>query len=125
MADFFPDVANIRYEGPDSTDLAELEEAGDEALDQGAATTTLALTSAEAEGLLAFTHYNVGDTATAELLTGLEVVDVISAITVTVGDTGIDVTPVFGDPDSLDPQMKLSQMIAAQRAHIRAIEQRR
>lgn len=111
--------------GPDSFDTTELVQAGQETLDAGAATTALSLTSAEAVGLQAFTHYNVGDTATAELLTGLEVVDVITAIRVEIGDTGVDVTPVFGKPETLDPQLTLAKMIAAQRARIRALETRR
>lgn len=112
-------------EGPDSFDNPELDQAGEEALDSGAETTNLAITAAEAAGLQAFRDYQVGDRATAELLTGVSIVDIITAITVTVGDSGADVTPTFGDPDATDPRASQAQIIRGLRRDIRRLQARR
>ncbi|MGH3497860.1 MAG: Gp37-like protein [Nocardioidaceae bacterium] len=105
-----------------SSDAAELDQAGQTALKAGVDTTTLALVAGEAEGLKAFRDYAPGDTATGEVLTGVSVTDVITAITVSVSSTGIDVTPVFGDPNTTAPPMAQAAMIRALRRRIRNLE---
>lgn len=115
----------VFVDGPDSFDNPELDQAGLEALDSGAATTNLSVTAAEAEGLMAFRDYNVGDKVTARLLTGVSVADVITAITVTVSDTGVDVAPAFGDPDATSPVQRRNQIIRAVRRDVKRLQTRR
>jgi hypothetical protein len=90
-------------QGPASYDDTELDQAADEALDQGEPQVNISVVAAETPSQLAFVDYTVGDTATARL--GAQtLVDTITAIQVTVGDGGPVVTPVFGDPDGIDPR---------------------
>ena len=110
---------------PDSFDNTELDQAGEEALDAGASTTSLALTATEAEGLLAFQDYDVGDKATGELVTGVSVVDVITSIEVAVTATGVDVTPMFGDPDAHQPELAQAQLIRGLRREVKQLQTRR
>lgn len=112
-------------DGPDSFDNPELDQAGEEALDDAAETNTLTFTAAESEGLRAFRDYDVGDKATGELLTGLSVEDVITSIAVHITDDGVEVVPTFGDPDRKDPDLQLAQMIKGLRRQVRALERRR
>lgn len=114
----------IFVDGPDTFDPAELQQAGRDALTSGAATRTLALVSSEAEGMQAFTHYNVGDLATAEVLTGASVVDVITSIEVSVTDDGLDVAPVFGNPSATDAQLDIAEQVGALRKALRRQERK-
>lgn len=115
----------VFVDGPQSFDDPELQEAGDESLDSGAATSSLRVEAAEADGLLAFTHYNVGDIASASLVTGLDITDTISSIRVAFGASGLDVTPTFGDPDADDPLVSMAQLVRALRGHIKRLQARR
>lgn len=113
-------------DGPSSFDNPELDQAGEEALDSDAETNTMTFVAAEAEGLRAFTDYQVGDKATGELISGgLKVTDVITSIGVTADDSGIEVKPGFGDPDRKDPAMQLGQLIKRVRRDVRNIITRR
>lgn len=115
----------VFVDGPQSFDDAELDAAGTEALDAGTPSVSLSVEAAEAAGQRAFTHYNVGDLAAATLATGLDVVDVISSISVSVDDTGVTVTPTFGDPDAADPAVSTAQLLRALRRDVRALAARR
>jgi len=107
-----------------SFDPPDLEQAGNEALDGGAATTSLTVTAAEAEGMRAFTHYRAGDIAAAELTTGLAVTDVISGIEVRCDTSGPVVTPKFGDPDADDPFSETPNVVAALQRDVRQLQTR-
>jgi hypothetical protein len=97
-------------QGPASYDDTELDQAADEALDQGEPQVNVQVVAAETPSQLAFTHFDVGDTATA-VLGAQTLTDVISAIKVTVDENGPKVTPVFGDPDGIDPRDKHAQLL--------------
>lgn len=101
----------IFVDGPASFDPAELTQAGQEALLQGAETQNLKLTAAEAEGMQAFTHYNVSDIATGAVVEGAEIVAPISSIKVTFDETGVTVEPTFGDPDAANPDVQLGETV--------------
>lgn len=115
----------VFVEGPDSFDNTELDEAGDEALESGAQTVNLSLTAAETEGLLAFRDYAPGDKATAEILTGLSIVDVITSVEVRVDENGVDVVPTFGDPDAKKPALQMAQLVRAVRRDVKNLQTRR
>jgi len=111
--------------GPQSYDAADIVQAGEEALTDGKGRTNVALNAIDSSGLMAFRDYNVGEKATATLDIGLEVVDVISSISVTVGDDGFpEIVPTFGKPDASDPLLSLADVIRAQDRRIRSQEQR-
>lgn len=114
----------VFVDGPATFDPAELQQAGREALAEGAETRTLALTSAESEGQQAFRHFNVGDIATGEVLTGASVQDVIRSITVTVDENGIDVAPTFGNPSATDATLDLAEQIGELRRALRYQERK-
>lgn len=101
----------VFVDGPATFDPAELQQAGRTALTEGAETRTLALTSAESEGQQAFYHFNVGDIATGEVLTGASVQDVITSIAVTVDENGIDVAPTFGNPNATDGALDIGEQV--------------
>jgi hypothetical protein len=115
----------VFVDGPDSFDPAELIQAGRQALAEGAATRTLGITAAEDEGTLAFRDYNVGDRITQGVLPGVEVEDVVAAISVTVNlDAGVTVAPVVGNPEALDEGLDLANQIRLLRRAIRQQERK-
>lgn len=109
--------------GPSSYDAADLQQAGIEELKNGAATTNVALTGTDSAGLSAFTHYNVGDKVTGQLVTGLDAIDVITSIKVEVGDGPPKITATFGDPSADDPVVSMAQLVRNQDRRIRKLEQ--
>jgi hypothetical protein len=90
-------------QGPASFDDVELDQAADEDLDAGAPVVNASITVAETPSQQAFTHYGVSDTATA-ILGAQSLVGPITAIDVTVDESGPTVKTVFGDPDGIDPR---------------------
>ncbi|HEX8489308.1 MAG TPA: hypothetical protein VF642_12240 [Propionibacteriaceae bacterium] len=114
----------VFVDGPATFDPAELQQAGRQALTEGAETRTLALTSAESEGQQAFRHFAVGDIATGEVLTGASVQDVITSIAVTVDENGIDVVPTFGNPSATDATLDLAEQVGALRRALRYQERK-
>lgn len=115
----------IFVDGPQSYDAPELDQAGTEELTSGASTETLTLTSAEAEGLMAFRDYQVGDKAYGEVLEGESVTDVITAIGVEISSNGFDITPTFGDPNAAVPLLSLASIISQLRSDVRSLQTRR
>lgn len=109
--------------GPSSYDNADLVQAGEEALKEGAAVTNVALSGTDSEGLSAFTHYNVGDKVTGQLLTGLDVVDTITSIKVSVTDGAPQIVATFGDPSADDPVLSMAQLVQSLHRRIRQLEQ--
>jgi hypothetical protein len=110
--------------GPSSYDVADLQAAGTEALLEGVPVNNVSLTAADSEGLQAFTHYNVGDKVTGQLEVGVDVVDIISSISVRVEDGYPEVVPTFGDPSAEDPMVALAELVRAMARRVRHIEQR-
>jgi hypothetical protein len=110
--------------GPSSYDVADLQAAGTEALLEGVPINNVSLTAADSEGLQAFTHYNVGDKVTGQLEVGIDVVDIISSISVRVEDGYPEVVPTFGDPSAEDPMVALAELVRAMARRVRHIEQR-
>lgn len=109
----------IFVDGPSSFDPEELTQAGQQALTEGAETRTLSFTSAESEGMMAFFHYDVGDKATAEVMTGASVNDVITSISVTLDENGLTIGPVFGNPSATDAEMDLAEQIGQLKRAVR------
>lgn len=114
----------VFIDGPQSFDNDELDEAGTEAID-ASESTSLTVEAAESAGLLAFRDYNVGDIASATLLTGLDITDVITQIEVKVGDDGVTVTPAFGDPDAGNPEVSLAQIVRGVKRDVKQLAARR
>ena len=112
-------------DGPSSFDFPELDQAGEEALDEGAETNTLTMTAAESEGLRAFRDYQPGDKATGELADKTTITDVITSVSVTVNDDGVDVVPTFGDPDRKDPAIAIGKLIKGVRREVKHLQTRR
>jgi hypothetical protein len=113
-------------DGPSSFDPEELRAAGEQAILDGSATRTLSLTSAEAEGLMAFWHYNVGDRGVGAVLANATVTDVITSIGVTIdADTGISVAPVFGNPSATDATLDLAEQLGDLKRAVRHQQRRR
>lgn len=110
--------------GPQSYDDADLQQAGEEALKDGAPRVDVALTAADTEGLQPFTDFNEGDMATAELGSGLSVVDVISSFGCSMEEGFVTVAPTFGDPASQEPLVGLAQLIRSTNRRLRAQEQK-
>lgn len=111
--------------GPSSYDDSDLQQAGEEALKEGASKVDVTLTVADTDGLVAFRDYQVGDLATGQLETGLSIVDNISSIKVAVAqDSPLTVTPTFGNPTNDDPVLTLAQLIRSQDRRLRAQEQK-
>ena len=111
-------------DGPASYDDNDLTEAGEEALKEGASTTNVEFEAADTAGLQAFRHFNVGDTVTGELETGLAVTDVISSINVTISEGYPEITPKFGNPDAEEPMVEMGQLVRHLTRRIRLLEQR-
>lgn len=113
---------------PDTYDADDQIQAGEEALKDGKATVNLTLSAADNEGLLAFTHYNVGDKVRGivdeGLDTELDIVDVITSIRLQVDDGYPDITATFGDPDASEPVNSMAQLIRNQDRRLRQVEQR-
>lgn len=115
----------VFVDGPSSFDPDELRQAGEQALLDGAATRTLALTSSESEGQLAFYDFYVGDKATAELATGASAQDAITSIQVSVStDDGINVAPTFGNPDAGDADLDMADQMIALKQAVRGLQRK-
>lgn len=110
--------------GPSSYDDSDLVQAGKEALEEGIGEVNASLSGTDSEGLQAFTHYNVGDKVTGQLETGLDVVDVITSIKVSVGDSFPEITATFGDPAADDPLVSMAELTRANVRRLRQLEQR-
>lgn len=111
-----------RVVGPGSKDAEELQEAGKEAILNGIGGKSLSITAAEAVGMRAFVHYDVGDIGTAELVEGDALVDTITSIEVAVGSDGVSVTPTFGNPDASQPFARLASFLRQIRRNVKHLE---
>jgi len=114
----------VYVDGPSTKDDNEIVDSGQASLSDGAETRVLTVESAEPAGMQAFTHYQVGDIATAEVATGATATDNISAIAVTFDaqSGGITVTPVFGEPSNVNSSLRIANLIRGLRRDIRRIE---
>jgi hypothetical protein len=111
-------------QGPASYDNDDLDQAGAEAIDEGAVTSNVEFQAADTPGLEAFRDYNVGDKVTGQLAIGLDVEDIISSINVSVTDGYPDVTPKFGDPHTQEPLVAMAEVVRRLNRRIRLLEQR-
>lgn len=115
----------VFVDGPATFDPEELKQAGEQTLIEGAETRTLSLVAAETPHTLAFTHYDVGDKATAEVLTGAAVSDTITSIGVTLGAAdGFTVSPTFGDPAASDVELNIANRIGSTQRAVRHLERK-
>lgn len=106
-------------DGPETFDNTQLDDAGADAIAEGAATTSLAMEAQEPAGTRAFSSFKVGDQVTAIPYPGVSIPDVVQAIRVTHEEAGIpDVTPIFGDPDADDPDAMTSKLIRSLRRDV-------
>ncbi len=115
----------VYVEGPETFDNPPLDDAGEDALAEGAATTTLTMAAAEPAGTWAFRDFRVGDQVTAIPVEGVEIVDVLTSIEV-VHDGGAPlVTPTFGDPDADVPERQAGQITYALRREVQQMKTRK
>lgn len=113
-------------DGPSSFDPEELQQAGEQAILEGSSTRTLTLTSAEAEGLRGFYHFQPGDEATAEVLSGMSVIDSITQMGVAVdADNGIVISTVFGDPSATDADLDITDQLGDVKRALRHVERKK
>lgn len=102
-------------EGPSSFDPDQLEQAGKEALLEGAATYALAITAADTEGQMALRDYPPGSIVTAAFGSTdapTEIKDTVSVIEISVDlQEGITVKPTLGDPSLLNPDEDMSATV--------------
>lgn len=103
----------------DTTTTAELDQAGDEALVDGAETARLTAEVIDTPDQAFGTAYGLGDRVTVELASGAEVADVVRAVRLTASPrTGELVMPVIGTQQATTDQ----QLIQLLRAALRRID---
>lgn len=113
----------VFVEGPDTFDDTVLDEAGRDALAEGAATASLTMEAQEPAGTKAFQAFLPGDRVTAVPLPGVEIADVVTAVRVVHETRGVPaVTPIFGDPDPDDPDARAARLIRALRRDVAAMK---
>ncbi len=97
----------------DTFDPAELDQRGEEALDEGASQAAFTLESADTEMVRYAVDYGLGDTVLVQV--GAEsTTDQVRAVILTVDEEGEVVeAPVVGDPDKPDPLFRLGAVIRA------------
>ncbi len=105
----------VFVDGPETFDVEPLVDAGEDALAEGAAKTTLSMEAQEPAGTKAFRAFRVGDIVTGIPYPGVRIPDVVQAIKVSHEGDSLDVTPIFGDPDEGDPDTYTAALIRALR----------
>lgn len=111
-------------QGPQAFDNSELDEAADQALDEGDPTVGVEVEAVETANQQAWIHYLPGDTVGVKLPTGLDTTIPVVAVKVDVSDQGPTVTTSLGDPDGSDPGAALAGLILGARNDISALERR-
>lgn len=112
----------VYVDGPETFDNAPLDEAGLNALSEGAATTTLTMEADEPVGTKAFRSFTVGDKVTAIPVPGLRIPDVVQAIRVVHEDGDPEVSPIFGNPDVGDPDAQTAELIRNLRREVQSVK---
>lgn len=105
-----------------TTDTDELDEAGSEALADGAATQGFDLDAVEAQGIRYGQHFQVGDLVSVELLTGLATTAPLGAVQIEGGSDGVSVKLLPGDPDATNPLFRQAAIIRELRRQVRALQ---
>lgn len=95
---------------------------GGEALESAVGQSAFSLESVEAEGTRWVTHYDTGDLVTVQLLTGVERVERLGAVSLTADASGVVVKPIPGNPDATDPLFKQAAIIRGLRDQVRALQ---
>ena len=109
----------VWVDGPETFDNVTLDDAGEDALVEGAGTTTLTMEAQEPAGTKAFVAFRQGDVVTAIPYPDNSIPGTVAAIRVlheTYGDPVV--TPVFGDPDSDDPDALTAKLIRSLRREV-------
>ncbi len=133
MAEVRDDVASAAWGGHrevfidarDTFDVPELTARGELALEEGVGAQAFTLEAADAEGMQFGVHYDLGDSVLVELLTGATTTDAVSSARLSAGADGYSLTPVVGDPDGDNPDLRQAQVLRAVARRVRALEQRR
>lgn len=112
----------VFVDGPETFDNPPLDEAGSNALVEGAASTSLSMEADEPEGTEAFRSFAVGDQMTAIPFPGLEIPDVVSAIRVAHEEGAPEVSLIFGNPDIGDPDAQTAELIRNLRREVQSMK---
>lgn len=105
-----------------TTDTSELDEAGQEALNDGAATSGFDLDAVEAQGIQFGRHFDLGDTVMVELTTGLQQASRLQGVQIEGGSDGVSVKLLPGDPDATNPLFRQAAVIRELRRQVRALQ---
>jgi hypothetical protein len=118
-ADLWGGHREVFVDGPETADTVALDDAGEDALLEGGASTSVTMEAQEPKGTKAFRAFQPGDRVTAFPYPTVEIPDVVEAIRV-VHDTQGEpvVTPVFGNPDDDDADALTAQLIRALRREV-------
>lgn len=96
----------------DTFDPVELNQRGDEALDEGSAQAAFTLEAEDSE-LVRYGHdYGLGDLVTVQVGRATAV-DHVNSVVLAVGDDGVRESPIVGDPDKPDPLFRLGRILRA------------
>ena len=96
-------------------DTTELDQAGDEALTEGAETVALAITTVDTATQRYGVHYNLGDKVAAEPVPGFQLADVVRAVRLQADDSGEQITSAVGTDDAVAEPQWIRQMRALDR----------
>jgi hypothetical protein len=100
------------------------EDAGREALDDGAAQTSFEIDVVEPAGMKWVDHFSLGDTVTVSLLPQVSSTTYLGAVRLqSTPDAGTTVQLVPGDPDNAKPLFKQAALIRALRQQVRALQE--
>lgn len=88
----------------DTTDTAEMDQQAADALREGRPLASMSLAVTDTPTLKFGTHYGLGDKVTAELPSGVQVVDAVREVHLTYSESGVSVTPLVGPDGSIDPE---------------------
>lgn len=105
-----------------TTDTAEMDEAGQEALTEGAATVGFDLDAVEAQGIRFGQHFTLGDVVKVELLSGLSTTAPLGAAQIEGGSDGVSVKLLPGDPDATNPLFQQAAIIRELRRQVKALQ---
>lgn len=107
----------------DTTDPAELAQAAQEALVEGAAKTGLSLSVVDTESVRYLEHYQLGDIVSV-IVDGITVTDVVREVTITLNQDGERMAPTIGDPNAVPGKASIFQNVAKLAARVRGLERR-
>lgn len=104
---------------------AELDQAGDEALEQGRRTGALSVTAVDTPSMRFGQHFGLGDLVSVELETGVVLTDRVTAAAISVTDAGPQPTQItIGTPDQDTKTTELYALVKRLQTQIGALQRR-